>query len=639
MTREFRPDIEGLRGLAVLAVVLFHAFPRLLPGGFAGVDVFFVISGFLITSLLRDEAASGVHIDFLAFWGRRIRRILPAACLVLIAIALAALFLPGRDTRELGRQIIAASLFYFNWRQIRTNADYLADDQRENPVLHFWSLAVEEQFYIVWPLLLGAFLWLSARRHAARSRDAIVPIWPVVMLWTASFGYGAYLSYASPAAAFFDTGARAWQLLTGAIVALFAAPRPSSPAAVRQSASIAAALVLLGSFVVLSASVAYPGIAALLPVCAAAYIIWAGADPRGFVSQALANPLLRALGRISYSWYLWHWPFLVIGRELFPHTSLAPFYALLLSLAAAVLTTRFIEDPIRHGAWLARNAWATFALGAALVSTAFAAGLALKSFGPDEVAIAPGVTASAEAIARDRPRIYADDCMLGFDEIEQPPCSYGQKDAARTIVLFGDSHAGNWFVPLDAAATAAGMRLLVRIKASCRPVEGIIMVKDDGFRPYRECTDWRENVLKEIEELKPALIVISGARHNLAPAGERRILERLANIAPTLAMRDTPWLPQKTTTCLKQAKSPELCRWPLAKLMDPSAYPRTPAAMLPAGVRLVDLNTRICPRSVCNAVVGPNVIMFDNNHLTASFSRTLARDFTSLIERHAKPAP
>lgn len=634
----FRPDIEGLRAVSVAAVVLFHAFPDTLPGGFIGVDVFFVISGFLITRLLIRELEATGRIGLADFWGRRIRRILPAATFVLCATALIALMLPSVDARLLGRHIIAGSLFYYNWRQAGDAVDYLGQEDRDNPLLHYWSLAVEEQFYLVWPLLL-TLVALFLRERAARNRSGpFVAL--IAFLAIASFAYCVHLTATNGPLAFFSTLTRSWQLLAGAMVAVISLHARPERQPLAGAIGVACMFVLLASFVWISERVPYPGVAAAAPTLATALLIHYGASSDSWSSAALSAAPLRYVGRISFSWYLWHWPLIVFMGVAFVERgieadSTAPLWlAIVLSFCLAAATYHHIEKPVRYSASLMASRRATFVFGACLIATGVLTGLTMKGFAPDAVHVGNGVFVSRAAIKDDRPVIYSDRCLLRFKDVSYAECAYGAVSGKKTVVLFGDSHAGNWFSALDIAAKKHGWRLLVRIKASCRPIEAP-QVHGDG-RDYPECGKWRGSVLKELESSGPQLIIVSSMRNRHSAVDEQKVFRRLAAVAPTVVMRDTPVLPESPGNCLSRAEHPGDCVWHLKDLPSKKSYPKTAESKLPKGVEILDLNGRVCPQGECRAVTAKRVLMADKHHLTDSFSATLSDEFEKILVQHAK---
>lgn len=628
-TNDFRTDIEGLRGVCVLAVVFYHAFPQWVSGGFVGVDVFFVISGYLITRLLLNELRDTGRVDLLGFWQRRIRRILPVATFVLCAVALAALFFPILDARSLGRHIAAAALFYHNIKQAKSATDYLGDDHKDNPLLHYWSLSVEEQFYVVWPILIVAALSLFPTKPNTQWK------WLAALaagLLAASFAYSVYLTGREPSWAFFSTPTRAWQLLAGAVLAIIEPHIRLRKYGAANALGFVALAMLFGCFVMISDAYPYPGWAASLPTFAAAVLIFSNQTQASLAGAVLGNEPLRFVGRISFSWYLWHWPLLVFGRLAFGDTTTALLAAIAVSFLLAIATYYAIEQPVRRAPLFASNRRHAYSLGVGLIAAGALTGVGLRHLAPDSIHIGNGVHVSGAQVKKDRPRIYPDQCLVRFSETKSPPCIYGAPGAQRTVVLIGDSHAANWFEPLDVAARQEGWRLVVRIKASCRPIDAVQIASEGGRkRPYVECEEWLKTTLDEIEAINPDLIVVAGTRHRLDLAAETRVIRRLAETARTVVMRDTPWLPVDALKCLRETRDPEQCKWPLKRLTVRHAYPRTPKEDLPENAEILDLNSLICPNNVCRVVLDGQIVMFDSHHLTASFSQRFSGKFREIL--------
>jgi peptidoglycan/LPS O-acetylase OafA/YrhL len=337
---QYRPDIDGLRAVAVLAVVFFHAFPTVLPGGFVGVDLFFVISGYLITGLLAADLQAG-HYSVARFYARRIRRIFPALAVVLLATyAIGWLCLYGDEYKALGKHIVSAVGFIANWT-FWTEAGYFDRASDTKPLLHLWSLGVEEQFYIVWPLLLGlAFKF-------GRVRTCCVTIALV------SFLLNLWLIHFHPSAAFFWPFSRFWELLVGAALAMrwrgWRGQRDRLQAGTRSVLSGLGVLLCLGSCVGMTAQLAFPGGWAVLPVLGAAALIAAGPD--AWINRWLSRPAVVWVGKISYALYLWHWPLLSFATIIAGGTLSASVRAeiVAISIVLAWLTTVAIERPIRFG--------------------------------------------------------------------------------------------------------------------------------------------------------------------------------------------------------------------------------------------------------------------------------------------------
>jgi peptidoglycan/LPS O-acetylase OafA/YrhL len=565
----FRPDVEGLRAVAIAAVVGYHVGLPLFSGGFVGVDVFFVISGFLITGLLVQEATATGHVSLARFWARRARRLLPAATLVLVVVAVASWFaVPAIDHETTGYDITASALYVANVRFAFQATDYLASDAAPSPVLHFWSLGVEEQFYVVWPLLIiatAAFVtWRrrtptsqSARRTVSRGPLAVV----LAVLGIASFLLSLRLTARIEPWAFFSMPTRAWEFAIGGLVSIGAVELVRLPIVARWAIGWGGGAALLASIVLLTNELPYPGTAALWPVLATAAVIAAGdagGRPAG-VGAVLSWVPMRALGRLSYSWYLWHWPFLVLAASVWGDLSVLGKSGLaLLALVPSALAFRFVERPLHHLPSLVASSARSLRLGAALSAGAALAGVALAlgsgggalasglvvPVGADEqtgrgpAALAPsdsptpkatggspsakptsaavvwptGALTPTPAKARaDVPVVYADGCHLSPTRTTYPTCAFGDTSSATTVFLLGDSHAAQWFPTMEAIATKEHWRLLSRTKSGC-PAPDVTIFNKALKRAYDECDTWRAGVLAEIAATNPALVVAAGTR-------------------------------------------------------------------------------------------------------------------------------
>ncbi len=528
---EFRPDIEGLRAVAVVVVVLFHARIAVFAGGFVGVDVFFVLSGFLITRLLLREVASTGTISLRRFWARRARRLLPASCVVVVATVLASqVLLSPIAQRPLATDAIAASGFVLNFVFASRLGDYFASQlgRTPSPLLHFWSLAVEEQFYLFWPLAL-----LGLRRRPRRYRRLVTVMMIAVAL--VSFWACVWMTRAHPTGAFYLLPARMWELAIGGLVAVGGtAWRLVSPTARAVAAWIGVAGIAT-AVVTFDGSIAFPGTAALLPVLGTALIVVSGgSDAAPFAPLVvLRHPALQWIGRRSYAIYLWHWPALVLAEAKWGPLSLGQrFAAIGVALLLSAASLRLVEDPVRHSAWVAARPGRGLALGASLCATVLVTGtisLALpRQLDSGRVAAAPvlalstptttstnpgasvavespadatatpaapltgadlaslvaanqavleqGLTTSAvpsnmrpslAKLFNDRPAVYGDGCVaIGVDD-KLNPCRYGNTSSSIKIVLFGDSHAAQWFPPLRKIADDNGFELIVLAKGGC----------------------------------------------------------------------------------------------------------------------------------------------------------------------------
>jgi peptidoglycan/LPS O-acetylase OafA/YrhL len=373
--RKFRPDVEGLRAVAVLLVVLYHANVPRLTGGFVGVDVFFVLSGFVITGLLLRERATAGTTKLLNFYGRRSRRILPAATLVIMLTVLASYhwlgFITGDSTADTGR---TASLFYANFHFISIGTNYLASQAPPSPLQNFWSLSVEEQFYVLYPTLfiVAALVW---SRVSLRLKLTVLLSLSIV----ASLTWSIMQTSNNAVSAYFSPFTRAWELALGGLVAVASLQLAKLPRYVALAMTwIGLAGILVAGFAY-TAATSYPGFAVALPVVSTALVVAGGtAAPRMGAEWILRLPPFRWLGKLSYSLYLWHWPILIIAAQYAGHSlSVADnLLWVLLALAFSIVSYFAVENPLRHWKFLSRSGIRSLCMGAILVG----ASLGLMAF-------------------------------------------------------------------------------------------------------------------------------------------------------------------------------------------------------------------------------------------------------------------
>ena len=650
-TVEFRPDIEGLRGIAILLVLLFHAGLPWTPGGFVGVDVFFVISGFLITGKLWRESQQPGGLNITRFYAWRIRRLLPAALVAVALIALVGLLLAAPlDRSELAADGAASALSLANMRFIGS-VDYFAATSSPSPFLHFWSLSVEEQFYLVWPALIVLLTW-----RGGGSRRLIAALLIGVI---ASFALSMWLTDASPARAFYLLPTRVWQLGVGGLLALIGVMGTSRRAGAVAWAGLAA---VAAAGVALTAEMPYPGLAALLPTAGAVALLYGGAAPGGPMRLLAAAPL-RFLGKISYSLYLWHWPLLVLPI-MFLERALTG-VEIVASVAAAIgvswLSWRFVEQPFRYGDRSRRaTSWSAIRIGvagilsvalftqglaAALPSSAVAvqptpgpsgspapnpSGSPVASDGP--ITLPADLTPSLTSARDDEERLRSDGC-LAFERVTTPPdCEYGVKGSAITIALVGDSHASHWFPAIEAVALERGWRLLTFVKVSCSfttLVQRNLALK----REYRECTTFNEATVARLNQINPALTIIvnrrtfrpitEGITSALAGAALGEMVARLPGATAILV--DTPDPGRDVPACL--SKHPDDVRACLFTQDDADNREIGIAERVAAkvsGALLIDLTGEICAAWPCSPIDQSVLIYRDEDHMTETFSRSLA---------------
>jgi peptidoglycan/LPS O-acetylase OafA/YrhL len=634
----FRPDIEGLRGIAVLMVVLYHVGVPGSGGGFTGVDVFFVLSGYLITDLLVKEFGRTGKIDFFAFYARRARRLLPAAVLVLAVTVLAgAVLLSPLEQRQYARSAMATAIYLSNLFFLRETTDYFAADSAHDPFLHTWSLAVEEQFYLVWPLLI--VLGLGVRGSRGRLKLLISAVCVV------SFVACIWLTLKYKPVAFFGSPLRAWEFGIGGLATLLPVAAMTARAGRCRALGWAGLLGILLSGALVSGDLGFPGPSALLPAVATVMALVAGVGAPGQgVGVVLGSAPLQHLGRLSYSWYLWHWPVLAFiaasGADV-------PMAGRLLgaagALAAAAAAYALVENRIRFHPALVPRPKLTLGLAGALslagVTLALGAGGYARwaSSGPRQQAITAAVG--------DNTALQDNKCVVGFTGRGVRECVFGDTLSAVTVVLFGDSHAEQWFTALEPVAQERRWRLVTMVKAGC--AVGSVPVYSAALgRRSDECAAWRREAIRRIIARSPDLIVAANSigyvirpgrpdgYSRLTPEewrdGNRRTLAALDSAGlRTVLLRDSPRPVKHVPTCLSRAeyrgRDEAECISDRSIAVDDAVFAveRQAAAGL-RHVSLLDLSDLFCGPDRCDPVKDSLVIYRDASHMTASYAKTLA---------------
>lgn len=645
-----RPEIEGLRAVAVLLVAVHHIWSGRVSGG---VDVFLLLTGFLITgSLVRALEREG-RIRLLAFWSRLAKRLLPASALVLGGVLCASpLWLPASRWQDVIAHTRASALYYENWLLAHEAVDYLARDGALSPLQHFWSLSVQGQFYLLWPLLLTAAAVLAARmgwrvRHAVLAAAAAV--------FGCSLAYSVAVTGTDPAWAYFDTGARLWELALGGLLAL-TLPLVRLPGRVRLVLGWAGLAALAACGVLLPASVPFPGYAALWPTGAAVLVVLAGTTgSRWGADRLLTWRPLAAVGGMAYALYLWHWPVLVFYLEATGRTTASPTGGALvlgLSFLLAAATTRIVQDGVTRLTRPAPRATARWSLGVAAAALApVLAATALWTAHLDqqqrlraELAADPRAYAGAGALTdpaaaraprlpvlpdpadarEDLSRHHRDGCHVNLAADRVAVCEYGPAGAEHTIALVGASRTAHWFPALEAAARANGWRILSFTKSGCQfstetpHREGAV---------FTECQEWDAQAMEVLAELRPDAVLTSSTR--ATPAGETvhagfverwRELDRLG--IDVIGIRDVPRVDYSGAECVERHGA-EACVCP-ASYSQAGTDPTAELADPPGNVSFIDLTPYVCPEGRCPAVIGNVMVFWDHSHMTATFAHTLA---------------
>ena len=660
-------------------------------GGYVGVDVFFVLSGFLITGLLLGEVRRTGRVSLSRFWARRARRLLPLATVVsLVTLAASWLLLTPLEVREIARDTVWSGLFAMNLLLARDGVDYLADSA-ESPYQHYWSLGVEEQFYLVWPVTVVAVVlcvrWATSCSARARPLPRVTPT-PVLAVVTAglvlaSFAWGVRQTGSSQPLAYFEPWSRGWELGVGALLAMAAPALAGLPARARDAAAALGLLTVLAAAVLLDEGTPFPGTAALLPVLGTAAVVAAGTGGGSRVGTVLGAAPLRTLGRLSYGWYLWHWPVLVLApHALGGDPGLAGRLLLsLLALGLAWLTYAMVEDPVRRHALLVTRPSRSLGVGALCVALAVGTGALTGALVPEvrgtAAAVAPiaptearevlmgdldevgvrravvqaeglqGVPTNLDPVLEDAQddvaRARSDDgisCMVGVEheDISREPggsCVFGSHpDGGTTVVLTGDSHAYQWYPAISQIAERRGWRLVVMTKAGC-PLYDVSVDLASLRRAYTECDTWRTQAMDRIEREDPDLVVVSAAVFSSRGAdftarwadGVGRTTRELrsATRAEVVALADTPNPAADVPTCLAaHLDAVQECAVPRDDaLLDPDRRRATARAAAGAGAVLVDPVPWFCQES-CPPIIGNAPAYHDDDHISATYAAQLA---------------
>jgi peptidoglycan/LPS O-acetylase OafA/YrhL len=681
--QKFRLDIQGIRALAVLLVVANHLAPGSLPGGYVGVDVFFVVSGYLITTLLVREAESSERLSLSGFYARRARRILPAATVVTIATAVGSLVtLALVRTQTVLTDAVWATFFAANVRFASVGTDYFAQGEPPSPLRHYWSLAVEEQFYLIWPLLLVLCLVLVHRRGSSgrtdlrRTAGALLAV--VVVL---SLVWSAWDTYASPVTAYFSTFARAWELGIGALCALL--PRGVRLTYPARNALAIAGLGAIGySTLVLTGATPFPGTAALIPVLGAAALLVAGEGERSTaVGRALTVGPLVLIGDLSYSIYLWHWPVIVLVRSNLGPETFGSLPVRLMTLAVVLAlswaTFRWVETPFRAGRSWRRTGRALLiypvSVGVALATVLVASqvlGYRLGEWSHDpaiQTADYQGqrlgdddyvALVRASVLAAEDGRAVPSDLTPGLLDLRDQTaplgacdyrtgttelCPFGDPDAERSIVVFGDSRARALSPAVEEIGRQYGYRVYVLVYSGCTAT-ALQQIDRHTDRLWTGCEDFKTWARATIADLSPDLVMVSTTAGRLVDPETGETLTARSDRYPSVvqqgwvdlfqdlesdagrvvAFGNTPKLPEDTGVCLSKG-DPDLgdCAFPPGKSAVSEAKTFFAAAD-EAGAESVDASKWFCADGLCPSVVGRYVTMRDSHHMTPDYSRWLA---------------
>jgi peptidoglycan/LPS O-acetylase OafA/YrhL len=676
----YRPELDGLRAIAIILVLAFHCDLSLALGGYVGVDVFFVLSGFLITGLLldaaNDPAARGV--DMLRFYARRARRLLPMALLVIVCISAAWLLTANAiDRAPLVADGRSAALYFSNWHFAATATDYFASQNAPSPFVHFWSLSVEEQFYLVWPAIIALiYWWCSGRRQRAQTLVGVVA---VVLMAGSLAALAVTTADGDSSYAYFGTHTRAYQLLAGAALAVVLrrrtdATQPQAPArdtslpawTVLQVASLAALLLVATREIDLG-----PGMRGVVAcICTVVLLVGLTAAPRGLVRRLLSLPAVVYLGQISYAAYLWHWPVILLIRRfvvISPHLLLIPAFALSFGLAA--LSQRLVERPIRVSPLLARFGRSSIAAGLALsllVGLLVAPAMLESTRRPAITALANTTDSTSTSAALPKPEpsggkrtpvpsIAAIKEAARSHPLGGPACihrtgilCHAYTGGPRTMMVVGDSHLEAFLPVFIDIAKRNNVSLYTWMSYVCPWERGVLPAPSGGDSAQSDSCRGAQNDLygTAMASVKPDVTVVLNRGYDdpnfprplfidgntgntdagpvLALAMPNAVQSVLALSKRLIVVEPWPSLTQSQPSCLAEARFQEQCVMSAAigKLPEETALEAVAAKNPQVGV--VDLDRDVCPRlPACDPVVKGQIVRRDQDHVSITFAAAL----------------
>jgi peptidoglycan/LPS O-acetylase OafA/YrhL len=637
----FRPDIQGLRAVAVALVILAHAGVAGFAGGYVGVDVFFVLSGYLITGLLLEERVATGTIRYGEFLARRLRRLLPAMlAMLLVVLIVSTIVLTPFEMRQQSRSFPYAAAWISNFFFSFAERDYFLALQDHDLFLHTWSLGVEEQFYLIWPWLVLLFVGFKARVADRLSQGKVILV-GFAMVFVASLVLSIYLSANLPLLAFYMMPSRFWQfaLGSGVYVGMHMAFDWRAVSMGRKGkigawiAGLTGVMLVICSAVLLSPDISYPGWYALAPSFGAALLIAAGRiSDRAAAGPILSSGLFVWIGDRSYSLYLWHWPILILGTATGISGLVAGKLVLVaLTVALAMLSYRYIELPFWKGRFRSVTAYNA---------------LERQVFGSSvESLVADGYDPRMDA----DPRVYLSGlhCDTGHFATQVVPCALGNPTGERLAVLLGDSIGAQWSPAVSEIFPSPEWQILVLTKSACAIVDKTWHYNKAGG-DYTVCTEWRNMVLDYIDMIAPDVLIIgSSATYNFTATdwvdGTTRVLQRVApSVGHVVLIAGTPHLSFDGPSCLEDPwrfsfrliNGDRECEEAMTETRSDvvANYLRQSASGF-VNVGVVELGGLVCPDGRCAAQTTDGVVIFrDEKHITASFARSLVPLFKNRLE-------
>ena len=637
MFSRYRADVDGLRAVAIVLVVLYHCGVPGLRNGFIGVDIFFVISGFVITAGLLGEIDRTDTVAVVRFWMRRALRLMPAATVMVLAILVAAPFvMTALDYPAVVSDAWAAVTYRSNFHFAGDGAGYF--DQTKSPLLHTWSLAVEEQFYLLWPVFFLAMqrLWPRSRRALALAITSLTLMSFFVLMQS-----GDHRSV------FYSPLTRAWEFGAGALVALL-------PVSGRLGSRAVGTICAVGGVAAVSVSLAvtdpsrFPSELTAVPVLGTVAVIAAGATPHRLVGRILRRGTLVRLGQLSYSWYLWHWPVLVLATHR--AGSISWRLRLLLGVAALIpawLTYSLLENPIRHNTRL-RSSSGRSAIAIATCAVVAAATLSVASAHSRAQLDDPLLSALHEA--ENDHEAFTTECASLDARVVVAACAHGSREGSRRVLVLGDSHALQWLPALDPAARDLGLQLTLSVLGACPVIDARAADETPG------CERRRENIPALIDTLQPDLVILA---HSLGYLGslvepdddapevsqthvwESALFDFATSMrqraTPLLVLLDNPRYDRDPIDCIARSRDPQACsltRHRAAEIVSASHEAETKALRRAQHGRWMDPLPLVCDAQICPLMTDGGIVTYhDTHHLTTRFTASLSSALTEELDK------
>lgn len=637
--KKFRPEIEGLRAIAAILVAVYHIWLGRVSGG---VDVFFVISGFLITTSLLSRYETNGSFKIGDYYLNLARRLFPLALFVLTLTAISSfLWLPQVRWIETIKQFIASALYFENWQLAFNSIDYLAENSVSSPVQHFWAMSLQGQFYLIWPFVILLAIFFSKNLFKMRSLKFSV-LFVFILIFFVSITYSVYKTSENQAWAYFDTFARVWEFSLGGLLAVTISNiRLNSTSSIVIGWTGFLAITLTG--LLIPVSTMFPGYIALIPTLGAVFIVISSKNAGNFgVHRLLSIKPLVSLGSVSYGIYLYHWPILVFYYILTDRSDVPLHHGLFIiiaSIALSYITTNLIERPIRQinlmkyririGAIITSGL--VFFLGMISIwNVSIQKELEIANYNNTGISLHLEYEESQQLSINDiipRPLLskedipisYHDGCHQGIGKSTVIKCYYGHTDPEYTIALVGGSHSAHWFPALEEIAKENKIEIVNMTKSGCRFTTDPNVVED--------CFDFNNNLIDSIIDLNPDIVFTTAdiGESQEIPVGYLEQWEKLANHnINVFAIRDNGRFPFDPPTCIEEhGVNSEECKLPREEFM-PEESPWEQLKTKPENVYYFETGDYFCKDDECGPVVGRILAFRDKGHITATFARAMA---------------